>query len=107
MSKKILNTMPANIKSLFSYALGLEHCDITERSSETLTFKNIDYLLSNRDIKDVVVVSDDLSTSGVFLANTLPIRPFRGEKYDDCLYYLKQYLIHKILKAEDTRSCIK
>lgn len=95
--EKMMKTLPENVRSLFSHILGLEHCIVGEQADESICFRNLDYLTFNRELKDIIIVAEDLKPMGLYLGNTIPIRPFKGEKYDDCLYYLREYLQNTIL----------
>lgn len=94
MSKveRMMKTLPENVRCLFSHALGEEHCNVGEHAEESIAFRNLDYLTFNRNLKDIIIVAEDLKPMGLYLGNTIPIRPFKGEKYDDCLHYLREYL---------------
>lgn len=68
--------------------------------------KNLDILLKGRDLKNVVIIDNRSENYSHHLRNGIPILDFQGDDEDRALFHLQDYLISKILPAEDVREVI-
>ena len=64
-------------------------------------------LFENRSLKDIVFISNSTTDYVGIYENLLPIKPYRYNKYDNCLPKLKMYLLKHILEAQDVREIVK
>lgn len=69
--------------------------------------KNLDLLLSGRELSDMIIVDNRSANYCDHVLNGIPISDYHGDPNDTALYKLKDYLINRILPAEDVRTVIK
>lgn len=74
---------------------------------ENTLIKNLDILLAGRNIQDMVIVDNRSANYCDHVLNGIPISDYNGEKDDTGLYKLQDYLMNRILHAEDVRTVIK
>lgn len=74
---------------------------------ENTLIKNLDILLSGRNIQDLVIVDNRAANYCDHLLNGIPITDYNGEKDDVGLFKLEEYLMNRILSIEDVRVAIK
>lgn len=67
------------------------------------TIKHLDILLEGRSLKDIVIVDIDAYKYKENLLNGIPMKQYLGCQADSALITLKDFLLHKILPAEDVR----
>jgi len=69
--------------------------------------KNLDILLSGRTLSDLIIVDNKSAMYCDHVFNGIPISDYHGEQSDKALIHLKDYLLKRILPAEDVRQVIK
>ncbi|TNV84748.1 hypothetical protein FGO68_gene6285 [Halteria grandinella] len=74
---------------------------------ENTLIKNLDILLSGRNIQDLVIVDNRAANYCDHLLNGIPITDYNGEKDDVGLFKLEEYLMNRIVSIEDVRVAIK
>ena len=74
---------------------------------ENTLIKNLDVLLAGRTLQDMIIVDNRSANYCDHLLNGLPISDYKGEKSDTGLYKLCDYLMQRILPAQDVRQVIK
>jgi len=90
---------------IFDYRLYKTHMDT--KAYRDFSVKNLDLLLEGRSLKDIVIIDNSSIYYRDHLYNGIPIIDFEGDKSDKALLPLKDYLISRILPAEDVREVIK
>jgi len=98
---RILNFIEHKQK-YFAYRLYRNHCIAV---NEGKVYKSIDFLMTNRDPKEVVFVDNCVKSLTMNLKNSVPIKSYYGEQSDCELFYLANYL-NELYKEEDVREKI-
>ena len=57
-------------------------------------------------MEDIVIVDNKSYNYCEQLYNGIPITEFEGDRADDALFHLKDYLIDRILPSQDVRKII-
>ena len=90
---------------IFDYKLFKNH--LYYKSDHKYPIKNLDILLEGRTLKEIVIVDNRASNYSDHVYNGIPIIEYLGDKNDKSLYHLKDYLMNRILNADDVRKVIK
>lgn len=90
-------------QKFFSYRLYKQQCLIKPGE---YSFKNLEVLCSNRELKDIILVDNSVKSFAFSLKNGIPILDYKGINSDIELVYLSKYL-HSLSKSEDVRVKIK
>ena len=94
---------------IFDFKLYGKHCQTTMKPGSSISrikIKNLEILTKGRDLRDIVLV-DNRSENYCFQPqNGIPIRDFNGEENDRALPQLTDFLLTKILPADDVREVI-
>ena len=69
-------------------------------------FKPLELLCANRDIKDLIIVDNNVGNYALSIRNGISITSFRGDPDDQELIYLGKYL-RDLAKEPDVRTKIK
>ena len=69
--------------------------------------KDLRLLLHGRDLKDIVLVDDKVSSYAAQLDNGIPIPCYNGSEDDRALIKLKNYLLLHLKEAEDVRPILR
>ena len=69
--------------------------------------KNLDIFLAGRVMSDIVIIDNRSANYCDQPLNGIPISDYNGEANDTALFQLKDYLINRILGADDVRTAIK
>ena len=85
--------------SLIQYRLYRDHCIRTE---EGIYIKDL-RIISNRDLKDLIIVDNAVYSFGYQLDNGIPIIPFYDDKTDEELMHLILYF-NCLAQCEDVRD---
>eukprot|EP00347_Sterkiella_histriomuscorum_P007194 403349905 len=89
-AKSALNAIERN-ETFFQYRLTKDNCiRIQELNYHA---KDLRILLSNRDMKDIVIVDNQVTNFMLQIHNGLPIKEFHGDKNDTVLMSLTKYLM--------------
>ena len=64
-------------------------------------------LLEGRSIKDVVFITTEVKETLLIHQNSIIVRPYHGNKYENTLTKLKIYLLKHIVDASDVRDVIR
>ena len=64
-------------------------------------------LLEGRSIKDVVFISTEVKETLLIHQNSIIVRPYHGNKYENTLTKLKIYLLKHIVDTSDVRDVIR
>ena len=64
-------------------------------------------LLEGRSIKDVVFITTEVKETLLIHQNSIIVRPYHGNKYENTLTKLKIYLLKHIVVASDVRDVIR
>lgn len=88
-------------REFISVCLFREHCHITK---EGICIKDL-RILSERDMKNVLIVDNSIYSYGFNLNNGVPIIPFYGDFDDTELEDLEKFLLQAI-KFNDVRSIV-
>lgn len=97
----VLNILDPQNKFI-SYRLFREHCIKTK---EGIFIKDL-RVISNRKLKDMVIIDNAFYSYGFQMFNGIPIIPFYDNKLDTELKQLSKFLV-KIKDVEDMRTAIK
>ena len=98
------NVIEAN-ETFFDFKLFKNH--LVQKPGGKYPIKNLDILLEGRTLKDIVIVDNRSSNYSDHVCNGIPILEYIGDKNDKALLHLKEYLLNRILHAEDVRKVIK
>ena len=63
--------------------------------------------MDGRSIKDIVFITSEVKDTLLIHQNTIIVRPYHGNKYENTLTKLKIYLLKYIADATDVRDVIK
>ena len=66
---------------------------------------DLDILISNREIKDIIFITDTYTRALKHYKNVIPVKSFNGSKKDYSLVALSRYL-KKFSRAKDVREKI-
>jgi len=67
---------------------------------------DLDLLTDNRNLKDIIMISDTLGRVIKHLKNTVPVRSFNGNKKDYSMVALVRYL-KSLIRVKDVRDKIQ
>eukprot|EP00347_Sterkiella_histriomuscorum_P006657 403351931 len=87
--------------SLFDHVLSLQQCLYSYEND--LYIKDLKILEMGRDLKDVVIVDNNVQSFYLQLTNGIPIYDYEGDKTDNILINLTAYL-KQFLHIEDVRE---
>jgi hypothetical protein len=82
-----------------------EHCIVDKQVK--VAIRNKDLLLEGRNIKNIIFIGTDLRDSMLVKENSIILRPYHGNKYENTLAKLKIYLLKYILDCPDVREVIR
>ncbi len=68
--------------------------------------RNKDLLLEGRHLKNLIFLVTDPRDSILIRENTLVVRPYHGNKYENTLTKLKMYLLKYVLECPDAREVV-
>jgi hypothetical protein len=63
--------------------------------------------MEGRSVKNLVFIGTDVKDSMLVKENTIIVRPYHGNKYENTLAKLKIYLLKHISESTDVREVIK
>lgn len=89
---------------MFSQTLCKEECIYAEDAD--LYISDIDILTENRNLKDIIFVTDSFGRVLKHLRNGVPVKSFNGSKKDYSLVALVRYL-KSFVKIKDVREKIQ
>lgn len=69
--------------------------------------RNKDIFLEGRSLKNILFISNDLKDGCLIHQNTIYVRPYHGNKYENTLAKLKVYLLKFIMESSDVREVVK
>lgn len=72
-----------------------------------LICRNKDIFLDGRSLKNILFVSNDLRDMTLVHQNSIFVRSYHGNKYENTLAKLKVYLLKHILESPDVREIVK
>lgn len=99
----VINFIEGKENKYFSYRLYKSQCIIKPGE---YSFKNLEVLCGNRDIKDILIVDNSVRNFALSVRNGIPIKEYRGSNNDEELIYLAKYM-REIAMEEDFRVRIK
>jgi TFIIF-interacting CTD phosphatase-like protein len=74
---------------------------------ENTLIKNLDILLCGRSLSDTILIDNRSANYCEHVFNGIPISDYHGNQNDTALPALTEYLIQRILPADDVRNVIK
>lgn len=69
--------------------------------------RNKDLLLEGRQLKNILFVTNDIRDMTLIHQNSIYVRSYHGNKYENTLAKLKVYLLKHILECNDVRDVVK
>ena len=88
-------------EKFFDIILTREHCILDKQVRGAI--RNKDLLLEGRSLKNLVFLVTDPRDSMLIKENTVVVRPYHGNKYENTLTKLKMYLLKYVLECPDAR----
>ena len=83
------------------HILHREHCIGFDK--DKLFIKDLSLLLSGRDINDIVIIDNKITSYVINLENGIPIKDYFGDKHDKEISHLTKYLMEKFMNCSDVR----
>jgi Dullard-like phosphatase family protein len=88
-------------KRYFDHVLSLQHCLFSMENE--IYIKDLKILEEGRSLKDVIIVDNTIQSFFLQLSNGLPIYDYTGDKADNVLPVLCDYLLQQIYPVPDIR----
>ena len=79
-------------KKYFDHILSLQHCLFSMENE--IYIKDLKILEEGRNLKDVIIVDNTIQSFFLQLSNGIPIYDYTGDKSDNILPILSEYLIN-------------
>lgn len=92
-------------KQFFDIILTKEHC-IKDKQLR-LICRNKDIFLEGRQLKNILFIANDLRDMTLIHQNSIFVRSYHGNKYENTLAKLKMYLLKHVLECNDVRDIVR